>query len=69
MEGKTKEQWMRLCLQPAGEQGPANLIELMKEINRLLKEKEDPQFYSLPIRSEVYWRVTRSRTMPLTQQR
>jgi hypothetical protein len=69
MEGKTKERRMRLCKQAAVEQDLENLIELMKEINRLLKEKQDRQFYSLPIRGEVYLRVTRSGTVSLTQQR
>jgi hypothetical protein len=34
---KTKEQWLRLCEQAAVEQDLENLIELVKEINRLLK--------------------------------
>jgi hypothetical protein len=37
---KDKEQWMRLCEQAAVEQDPAKLMELVKEINRLLAEKE-----------------------------
>ena len=41
MEGKTKEEWMRLCEQAAVEKDPQKLMELVNEINRLLKEKED----------------------------
>ncbi|HEY7352403.1 MAG TPA: hypothetical protein VH596_06505 [Terriglobales bacterium] len=31
---------MRLCKQAANEQDPEKLMELVKEINRLLEEKE-----------------------------
>ncbi len=35
-----KEQWIRLCEQAHVEQDPARLLELIREIERLLEEKE-----------------------------
>lgn len=40
MKGDKREYWMRLCKQAANEQDPEKLMELVKEINRLLEEKE-----------------------------
>jgi hypothetical protein len=40
MQGENKERWRELCEQAAVEQDPAKLHELVKEINRLLDEKE-----------------------------
>ena len=40
MKGERKEYWMHLCERAANEQDPDKLIELVKEINRLLQEKE-----------------------------
>ena len=40
MEGEKKERWMELCAQAAVEQDPAKLMELVREINSLLEEKE-----------------------------
>jgi hypothetical protein len=40
MQGETKERWMELCAQAAVEQDPTKLMELVKEINNLLEEKE-----------------------------
>ncbi|MGH9514313.1 MAG: hypothetical protein ACRD3P_01375 [Terriglobales bacterium] len=40
MKGQRKEQWMHLCEQAANEQDPDKLMDLVKEINRLLEEKE-----------------------------
>ncbi len=40
MKGEKREQWMRLCEQAANEQDPQKLLELVREINRLLEEKE-----------------------------
>jgi hypothetical protein len=37
---KDKEHWKELCAQAAVEQNPEKLMELVKEINRLLEEKE-----------------------------
>jgi len=37
---KYKERWLRLCEQAAIEQDSTKLLELVKEINRLLAEKE-----------------------------
>jgi hypothetical protein len=37
---KNREKWMELCAQAAIEQDPAKLLVLVKEINRLLEEKE-----------------------------
>ncbi len=40
MKGEKREHWMRLCEQAANEQDPEKLLELVREINRLLEEKE-----------------------------
>ncbi len=40
MKGETGELWKRLCAQAAEEQDSEKLLELVKEINRLLDEKE-----------------------------
>ena len=40
MQGEQKERWMELCPQAAVEQDPTKLMELVKEINNLLEEKE-----------------------------
>lgn len=41
MQGQTLELWQRLCQQAATEQDPDRLLELTKEITRLLDEKEE----------------------------
>jgi hypothetical protein len=41
MEGKTGELWKELCAQAAIEQDSQKLLELVKEINRLLDEKQE----------------------------
>ena len=41
MKGEKKEQWMLLCEQAANEQDPEKLHDLVREINRLLEEKEN----------------------------
>ena len=38
---KDQEQWKELCKQAATEKDPDKLMELVAEISRLLKEKED----------------------------
>ena len=40
MQGKLKEDWMELCEQVAVEQNPARLLELVRELNRMLEEKQ-----------------------------
>ena len=40
MKGETRERWMELCEQAGVEQDSERLLELTKEINRLLGEKE-----------------------------
>jgi len=40
MQGERKERWRELCEQAAVEQDPGRLLELTREINRLLEEKE-----------------------------
>ena len=40
VQGEIKEQWMRLCKMAAAEQDSEKLLEIVKEINRLLEEKE-----------------------------
>lgn len=40
MQGKAKEEWMRLCEQAAVEQDAEKLLVLVSEINRMLDEKE-----------------------------
>jgi hypothetical protein len=39
VDGKTKERWLELCEQASKEQGPKKLMELVEEIDRVLKEK------------------------------
>jgi hypothetical protein len=40
MEGPLKERWQELCAQAAVEQDPMKLLELAREINDILEEKE-----------------------------
>lgn len=40
MQGEKRERWMELCAQAATEQDPERLMELVREINALLEEKE-----------------------------
>ena len=40
MEGEIKERWQELCEQAVVEQDPDKLMELTKEINALLEDKE-----------------------------
>jgi len=40
MEGETRERWQELCEQAANEQDPQKLMELIRETNVLLEEKE-----------------------------
>jgi len=37
---KKQEKWMRLCAEASVETDPANMLDLVREINRLLEEKE-----------------------------
>ena len=41
MRGETKERWLELCEQAAVEQDREKLLQLMREISRLLEEKEE----------------------------
>jgi hypothetical protein len=41
MQGKVKEKWIELCEQIAIEQEPARMIVLVRELNRMLDEKEE----------------------------
>jgi hypothetical protein len=40
MKGERGERWRDLCSQAATEQDPDRLMELIREINELLEEKE-----------------------------
>ena len=40
MQGEVGDRWRVLCEQAATEQDPTKLMELIREINRLLEEKE-----------------------------
>jgi len=40
MKGEKKERWMELCEQAANEQDASRLLEIVKQINDLLEEKE-----------------------------
>lgn len=40
MQGPTRERWHQLCEQAAVEQDPDRLMQLIQEINQLLREKE-----------------------------
>jgi hypothetical protein len=41
MQGQEKERWLELCEQASTEQDPKKLSELVKEIDRLLQERQD----------------------------
>jgi hypothetical protein len=41
LKGEKLEHWQQLCAQAAVEQDPQKLMELVKEIDRLLSEKQD----------------------------
>ena len=40
MKGETRERWIQLCELAAKEQDGAKLLELVKQINDLLEQKE-----------------------------
>jgi hypothetical protein len=40
MIGRNKERWRELCEQASIEQDPEKLLNLVREINRLLEEKQ-----------------------------
>jgi hypothetical protein len=40
LQGEKREIWMHLCEQAAVEQDPDKLMDLIKQINQLLEEKE-----------------------------
>jgi hypothetical protein len=40
LKGEKREIWMHLCEQAAVEQDPDKLMDLIKQINHLLEEKE-----------------------------
>jgi hypothetical protein len=40
LKGEKKEIWMHLCEQAVVEQDPEKLMDLIKQINQLLEEKE-----------------------------
>lgn len=40
MQGKVKEEWVQLCERVAIERDPERMIELVRELNRMLGEKE-----------------------------
>ncbi len=40
MKGEQRERWQNLCALAAEEQDPERLMELTREINKLLDEKE-----------------------------
>lgn len=41
MQSAIKERWQILCQRAAEEQDPAQLLELVDELDRLLREKEE----------------------------
>jgi small-conductance mechanosensitive channel len=41
VQGDAKERWLQLCEQAAVEQDRDKLLQLMREISRLLEEKEN----------------------------
>jgi hypothetical protein len=41
LKGERLEHWQQLCAQAATEQDPQKLMDLVKEIDRLLGEKQD----------------------------
>lgn len=41
MHAETKQRWEELCVLAAKEQDPVRLLKLVREINKLLDEKEN----------------------------
>ena len=41
MQGETGERWRKLCAEAAVEQDLDRLLQLVKEISRILEEKEE----------------------------
>jgi len=41
LQGETKERWWLLCEQAAVEQDPDRLLQLVREIDQLLNEKQE----------------------------
>ena len=41
MQGAIKERWQVLCQRAAEEQDPVRLLDLVDELDRLLREKEE----------------------------
>ena len=52
MQGPVKERWQILCEQAANEQDSTKLVELIKEINRLLEEKQQRLKAKRPLAAE-----------------
>jgi len=50
VQGETKEQWLQLCELAAVEKDPQKLMAIVKEINRLLQEKEQRLRQPQPLR-------------------
>jgi len=48
MQGANKERWWMLCEQAANERDPERLLEIVKEINDLLDEKQDRLGHAAP---------------------
>jgi hypothetical protein len=40
MQGETKQRWEQLCEQAVVEQDPEKFFDLIREINRLLEERQ-----------------------------
>jgi hypothetical protein len=40
MKGEKRERWLRLCVEAADEQDANRLLELVSQINHLLRDKE-----------------------------
>ena len=40
MQGEKREHWLRLCVEAADERDAICLLDVVSEINRLLREKE-----------------------------
>jgi hypothetical protein len=51
MTGEKKERWMELCERAANEQDREKFYDLVMEVSRLLKEKED-RFKASTLRKE-----------------
>lgn len=55
MQGRGKEEWKQMCEQAAIDQDSEKLIALVREINRMLDEKEQRLKSAKPAKAPYQW--------------